>query len=459
MRKALIWLLIIGAVIAVVGGYLWYQQRQSALVAPEILRSAELERGVLAIEVNASGTIAMENITNLVIESPGKISDVTVAVGDRVEADETLATLATEDLKRSLHQAEIGLALAELALETAQKPVDPEDVRLAELAVTSAAESLELARLGRQIAQVDANDMIVQAQRNREQAFITLRDASGDRVDRAETAFSEAEGEEKAARINAEVTIAQAESQYQSAYTAYQRALANLASLREGPKPEDIRQQEIQVAQAGLRRDQVQRQLQESRIVAPYSGLIGAVEIEADTYQSVGQTAFIIIDDRAYYVDVVIDEIDISAVSPGQTVAVMLDAYPDQTLSGVVETIAPEPSDLNGLVAYEVRVRIENSANLRILERMTASVTITTNRIEDVLLLPAWAIRVDQQTGEAYTYVVQDGIARRTTVELGRRNEAYSEALEGVRAGDTVALALEERTFTPPGSGEGGPFQ
>lgn len=452
MRNVFKWLLILGVIAAAVGGlFLWFRERQRAEPPLEVLRSAQLERGVLEITVSASGNIAVEERTNLTTETPGVIAAVEVRVGERVVEGQTLATIMTDDLARSLRQAEISLQLAELSLQTVEEPTDPAEIELAELAVASAAESLELARLGQQTARVEANEAVVQAQRRREQAYITLRDAEGSKAEDAKVAYAEAEGEEKAARINAQVTIEQAESQYQAAYTTYQQALSNLEARREGPDADQIRQQEIAVDQARLRVDQVRRSLRESEILAPHDGLVAAVSIEPLTYQSAGQPAFTLVDDSTKYVDVTIDEIDISAIAEEQDVVVVLDAYPDVDLLGTVQTIAPSPTELGGLVAYRVRVVLQDSADIRIMDGMTANVTIGTDAIEDVVLLPTWAIRVDQETGEAYTYVVVDeGRVERTTVELGRRNEMYSEALSGVDSGETIALVLEEREFTPP---------
>lgn len=456
MRNVLRWMLVVGVIVTVVGGFIWFRRQQAAETPLEVLRSAEVARGMLQISVSASGNIAVQEKTELMVETPGEITEVAVRVGERVREGQTLALIRTDDLARSLQQAEISLQLAELSLETAKEPVDPEEIKLAELSVTSAAESLELARLGKQTAQVDANEAIVQAQRRREQAYIALRDAEGSRAEDARVAYAEAEGEEQAARLNAQVTIERAESQYQSAYTAYQRAQANLEALKEGPDLDQIRQQEIQVEQARLRVNQVRRSLQDSEIVAPYSGLVAAVRIDPDTYRSSGQPAFTIVNDSSLYVDVTIDEIDISAVTEGQPVVVVLDAYPDEELSGTVSNIAPSPSEFSGLVAYRVRIELQQSPGIRILDSMTTNVTIATDQIEDVLLLPTWAIRVDQETGESYTYVLDEtGVPDRTVVELGRRNESYSEVLSGLGAGARIALVLEERVFTPPGAPSG----
>ncbi|MGC9394734.1 MAG: hypothetical protein ACP5J4_07755, partial [Anaerolineae bacterium] len=83
-----------------------------------------------------------------------------------------------------------------------------------------------------------------------------------------------------------------------------------------------------------------------------------------------------------------------------------------------------------------------------IRDGMTASVVIHTDTVEDVLLVPNWAVRSDQSTGETvlYCYVLRsDGVPERRTITRGRYDETSTEILSGLEAGETVALVTEER--------------
>ncbi|WP_421906143.1 efflux RND transporter periplasmic adaptor subunit [Mameliella sp.] len=59
-------------------------------------------------------------------------------------------------------------------------------------------------------------------------------------------------------------------------------------------------------------------------------------------------------------------------------------------------------------------------------------------RTEDALLIPLSAIF--RREGQWFTYVLADGIARETAIEIGRRDGRSAEVLAGVRAGDRVIL-------------------
>lgn len=447
MRKVLTWALILVAAAAVIGGVIWWRQTRPPEPVGDVLRTAEIARGDLQLSVAASGSLAVKERTELLIRTPGRVTDVLVEPNERVEAGQMLARMDTADLERSLRQAEIGLQQAELALATAEEVVDPEEIRLAELALDSAAASLEVARLGKQTARVDSEAMMVEAQREREMAYIRYRDTEWDEEDRALTAFRDAEAEERIAGLNAELLVEQAESQYQAAYASYEQARRSLEELQAGPDEEQIEQQTLQVEQAKLRLEQIRRNLDESTIKAPYAGIVASVHIEEGVRQQAGQPAFTLIDDAAYYVEVTVDEIDIGAIAVEQDVAITLDAYPEVTLDGTVERVAPASTELGGLTTYRVRVRVTETQDTRALEGMTASVNIRTRVVEDVLLIPNWAIQVDQEQAEAFTYLMLDDLPQRTTLELGQRSETFTEVLSGLEEGDTVALVIGERSL------------
>ncbi len=455
MRKAITSLLIILAVAGAIGGVLWWRQRRSVGQVPEVLRTEEVVRDDLELSVAASGNAAARRRTDLRAQATGTVARVLVAPNDSVQAGAVLMVLETGPLERALSQAEIALAQAQLDLETELEPPDPEALESAQLAVQSAAQALEVARLGRQTARVDAEAMVVEAQREREAAnrrLVAAEGGAGEEDARENLRYAEAQ--ERIVRINADVTQEQAESQWQAAYTNYEQARTNLAKLTRGPEQSRVRQLELQVEQAQLRVEQARQNLGNAAVVAPHAGFVAAVEMQEGAQYRAGDTAATLLDDSTYYVDITVDEIDIAAVAIGQPVGVSLDAYPEVDLEGAITSIAPAATTTEGLVSYRVRVELAEGDSVRLLEGMTATVRILTEVLEQVLLIPSWAVRVDQETAEVYCYRISDGVPERTSVELGRRNETYTEVLSGLDEGDEVALVMErENVLSPPQGG------
>jgi HlyD family secretion protein len=445
MRKLAIWGLILVVVAGAIGGALWLRRRAATQVSQQILPSGMVARGDLEISVSASGDIAVKQQTNVTGDASGNVAHVLVSPNDRVGQGQTLVELDAADLSRSVHQAELAVEQAQLALDDAQAPADPTDIEVAQAALSNAAQALEVARLGKQTARVDAEASIVQAQRNREKAFITWRDANHNARDNELTALHEAEAQEQIARLNADVTQRQAESQYQSAYAAYLQAQTNLEDLQKPPDPDTVQQKQVQVDQAQLQLQQAQRAMDAATITAPYAGVVAAVTVNEGTLYRAGETVVTLVDDSSLYVDVTIDEIDIASIGVGQTAELTLDAYPDTPLTCVVYSIAPASTDLGGLVAYRVRLKVQDVGATRVFAGMTGTAKVNTGVVKDVLLVPNWAIQLDQTTAEAYCYKLVNGTPVRTVVTLGRQNETYTEVLSGLAEGDEVVVVAQQQ--------------
>lgn len=460
MKRIRGWIIFLIILAGGVAGFLWFRNRaQTDAQSQEILRTANIARGDLTVTVSASGNSRVSEKIDLRFSTSGTVEHVAVDVNERVKAGQVLARLNTADLERAIQQSKIALEQAQLNLDTLVKPIVEEDLELARLAVQSAAQGLEAARLGKQTSQIDANNMIVQAQRARENAFKDLQSVVGtSSEERARSKFESAEEQEYLAKINAELTNEQAQAQWLAAYNGYQQAAENLNKLEQSPDANRVRQAELQIEQAQLNLEQTQSNLANTVIEAPFAGLIVAVNVQEGTQAPVSSPAFTLVDDAAFYVDVTIDEIDIGKVAVGQSADVTLDAFPDTIVSGTVENIAPSSINIGGIIAYRVKVHLTETGDAVLRDGMTANVVIHTRTIENILLIPNWAIRTDQsgQEPQLYCYVLRsDGAPERRNIILGHYSEGFTEVLDGLEEGDTIALVAEERSLFDLG-GPGG---
>ncbi len=101
------------------------------------------------------------------------------------------------------------------------------------------------------------------------------------------------------------------------------------------------------------------------------------------------------------------------------------------------------------MVSYQVRVDL-SSGDPRVRAGMTANATIVTERRENVLVVPNWAVRIDRQTGQAYVPVQRPQGVVETEVTLGLRNENVSEVLSGVNEGDVLVLVSDRQSLFGP---------
>lgn len=133
-----------------------------------------------------------------------------------------------------------------------------------------------------------------------------------------------------------------------------------------------------------------------------------------------------------------VDERFLEQLRPGQSAAVLADAFPGQRFSARVLSLAPAVDAQRG--AIEVKFALEGVAPDFLREDMTLSIEVETARVDSALVVPQSALRAPAQGDQAEVLVVQDGSAQPRRVRLGLRTLGAVEVQEGLAVGETVLL-------------------
>lgn len=458
MKHKRVLLSVLAATVVVAGSaaWLWYHQ-QSSSERLEILRTATVTVETIPLTIVSSGNVSVQRQFATAFNTNGTVESVYVETGDRVSHGERLASLDREAAEDALRQAEIAVTQAEMNLERAQKPVDEGQIRLAQLSVQESIAAMAAAKASEEAARTQAALDQGRAQEFAEQA--TDAEASVlDALDRfglpeayaagATAVRMEADGNVGITQLRSEQAIQRAQSTWQSAYERYQQASRTLSSLQEGPDADQVRALELALDLARVSVEQAEANLAALDLVAPVDGTVAAVTVQVGDAVMAGMLAITVLDDSAFFVDVAIDEIDIGGIAEGQAVEITLDAYPDVTLKGVVETISLLASNTIGINVYPVRVRLLVPDSAMVRDGMTANATIVTGERANVLALPTWAIRTDAASGTYYTYRVTGETVERVEVSIGTSTETWTEIVTGLDETATVALVSEGRSLS-----------
>jgi HlyD family secretion protein len=184
-----------------------------------------------------------------------------------------------------------------------------------------------------------------------------------------------------------------AQSDFDSAETRYQEATAAVKAAEGG------------VAQTRGSYSQALTNLRYATIRSPVDGIV--VSRSVDMGQTVAAsfqtpTLFTIAQDLTrMQIETSVDEADISRVRVGQPATFTVDAYPADKFAGTVTQVRNAPVTVSNVVTYVVVVGVDNK-ELRLKPGMTANVTIETARRENVLKIPAAALRFrPKETKEA----------------------------------------------------------
>jgi RND family efflux transporter MFP subunit len=115
---------------------------------------------------------------------------------------------------------------------------------------------------------------------------------------------------------------------------------------------------------------------------------------------------------------------------------VTVDAYPQDTFTGVVDALAPSVDPRDRTVRARATVA---DPQLKLKAGMFAQAAVATGTHEGVLVVPVEAAVT--QGDSSFVWVVVDGRAKRQTVKLGLRDMQQAEVLEGLYDGAEVILS------------------
>lgn len=457
MKRSIRYLILAIVVIAAVTGtVLWLRSRQGQSTEQET-RSATVERGSLLVAVPASGSVEPHNRIELAFEVPGQVAGVAVGIGDEVHAGDVLALLDTSDLALLVSQAEISLQAAQLRLERLQEPADEADVQVARAAVSDAAAAYEAAQQNLILTEhsVSVGDAVRTARAARDETFRIYQElqakyddhapfVSEQMVTAAHDAYLNALGAYNRAVEGAEMQLTTAQNEVNRAYHALVQAQNNLDRLLEGASRADLEAAQLDVDAAALNLQRAQSDLDKAALEAPFDGIVAAVNIKQGQAAPTGLPAISLLDTSTFHIDVSVDEMDVGRLAVGQAALVTLDALPDVEITGTVRSIAPAADLEGGIVYYGVVIDLVTDIPIR--ADMSANATIVVQELDDVLIIPTWVVRVDQDTGQTYVQRRTGNTTERVDVSLGTRYGGMAHVLEGLSEGDVVVW-VESNSF------------
>ena len=108
------------AAAVVVGRIVFATKDEAGSSDAQAIKTATVERGDIAVAIDATGTIKPLNIVEVSSKASGKILELRVDAGDYVEKDEIIAVVETTYVQISLEQAQADLQSAEARLQQAE---------------------------------------------------------------------------------------------------------------------------------------------------------------------------------------------------------------------------------------------------------------------------------------------------------------------------------------------------
>ena len=208
------------------------------------------------------------------------------------------------------------------------------------------------------------------------------------------------------------------------------------------------RQEALTQARATL--EEINNRLSKTRVHSPMDGVITSLDIEpgetaiSSTTNIPGSSLMTIANPDSILTEVNVDEADIANVEVGQRAEIVAIAYPDQPMTGRVESIAMSAKRAEGSqsLSFVVKIRFTDTAGVVLRPGMSCRAEIFTHQDLAVAAAPIRAIQIEEDLASNRTdyslFVYEDGIAQRRTVQVGISDDQYQAITGGVDLGERI---------------------
>lgn len=261
----------------------------------------------------------------------------------------------------------------------------------------------------------------------------------------------------------AEAQLEQIKGEYERNLILYEKGLISKSDLDLQQSYNKTAINTVQIAENEITKTKIN--LNFATIVAPISGVI--ISRNVDVGQTVAAsfttpTLFTIANDlKKMQLQANVDEADISQVQIGQSVYFKVDAYPDETFSGIVQQLRMQPITLNNVVSYAVMIDAPNE-DLKLLPGMNSNISIVVNEIKNILKIPVAVLKFsppqsyskDQDSlqikkerdslnasGKSMVFILSNGVVSRVIIETGLSDGIFIEVTKGDLSAQSIIIS------------------
>lgn len=440
------------------------------------------------VVVAASGTVVPASQVPLDFAASGRVAEIDVSPGQHVNAGQVVARLDDSAQRAALAEAQAVLTGATSVLAAATQPVGSAQQQALKRAVSNAQATLDTVRSAVLVLNQQDSDRVTSDQNRLTDARAkqvgdgcgsgqpvttpgptpnpTTCQADQAAVDDATRVLQADQLRQLQDAQNDQSRIDQANQQLSDAHANLDAATA--------PDANRVAQAQASLDAARAQVDHAQATLTQTTLVAPVGGVVSSVngQVGAITGNNTGSAAPVApgstaplpltgasgtssAPSRAFLVlstgtdfDVAAPfaEVDAARLAAGQSCTVAVDAVPGLALPCKVIGVASSATVISGVVSYYATV-VPDSGDPRLKDGMTASVSVTVARADNVVAVPSQAVY--SVGGDMLVDVWYEARAVATPVKIGHVGDTLTEITEGLADGQQVVIGSHVALRTP----------
>ncbi|MED1784075.1 efflux RND transporter periplasmic adaptor subunit [Brevibacillus fortis] len=223
-----------------------------------------------------------------------------------------------------------------------------------------------------------------------------------------------------------------AQSEKEQIEISLQEARITLDKLLKGAEVNEIASADADLKQAASQVELAKKTLQETQLVAPFSGTVIDVTQKAGSLAQPGESIIHLVDSSEVKlkVDVPLDVME--NYKQGDTVPMAVEGKGKST--GIITFVSPVLNAETG--KYLVEIAVSNKDNV-LIEGMVA--TVEMSRKVNGMLVPVQSVGIKET--QRFVMVVENGVIKRRDVEVGQIFGNNVEILSGLQSGNQILIS------------------
>ena len=222
-------------------------------------------------------------------------------------------------------------------------------------------------------------------------------------------------------------------------YDVYQKTV-DQAEARYQASLENVRNLEGIIEEKRAALDLTKKQLADSDIISPLSGVVKEKTASRGEYLQPGKPVVTIVQINPLRLRLEVPETFAASIAKGQVVTLKVDSFADREFKGVIKRINPSMDEKSRSLIAEAEVA---NPNALLRPGMFARSQIVSNSKTMALMVPEKA--VVSLAGVTKIFILEGSIAVERIVKLGARDGSLVEILEGVKSGERVITSNAEQ--------------
>ncbi len=398
-KKKVVGIVVVSLIVVVAAVYMINSNK-----AQEV-EMATVVKGNISEYVEEIGVVKSENNRNVFSTTAGKVSEVLVDIGDKVEEGELLLKIDNENIAEQIKGLEAQKAVIAAQYREASKPADAREIEKLQLQLNTQERRVEEAQ-----RKLDSNKKLY------EEGAI-----SNEEYQATITALESEEAQLKSMRLDLELLKKPISS--------------NIAS-----------QYEAQLKQLDIQIETLKNKEQDFVIASPMKGTVMAKEVEVGTYLQPGMSLIEIGNSDTLYLesDVLVSEI--GKVKVDASVEISYNELGIQGIKGNIRKIYPKAfSKISDLGIEQKRIKVEINIGETVVglrPEYDLDVKIIATSKENTLLIPESAVFENEDKN--YVFVNENGKAVLREIRKGLESGKEIEVVSGLNEGEKIILSPDD---------------